>query len=128
MLHTARCNSSTAWNPPASVIDRTVTAIATHSMTTQSGAARKILSHEAGKTRISVACFLLNERGELNEEEEGQKEEVAPTEHMLERGGSHDDCRRVFFFARPRRAIVGVSTRSEEHTSELQSPDHLVCR
>src|SRR5947208_7943605 len=22
----------------------------------------------------------------------------------------------------------GVSTRSEEHTSELQSPDHLVCR
>src|SRR5258708_8507576 len=23
---------------------------------------------------------------------------------------------------------VGVQTRSEEHTSELQSPDHLVCR
>src|SRR5207245_11424704 len=88
MLHTARCNSSTAWNPPASVIDRTVTAIATHSPTTQSGAARKILSHEAGKTRISVACFLLNERGELNEEEEGQKEEVAHTEHKLERDGS----------------------------------------
>src|SRR5258708_29992837 len=24
--------------------------------------------------------------------------------------------------------ICGVSYRSEEHTSELQSPDHLVCR
>src|SRR5258708_28406120 len=25
-------------------------------------------------------------------------------------------------------AIIAVVTRSEEHTSELQSPDHLVCR
>src|SRR6185436_7001179 len=25
-------------------------------------------------------------------------------------------------------ANAGVTTRSEEHTSELQSPDHLVCR
>src|SRR5258708_12383541 len=24
--------------------------------------------------------------------------------------------------------IISTSTRSEEHTSELQSPDHLVCR
>src|SRR5258708_15609487 len=24
--------------------------------------------------------------------------------------------------------VSGVKTRSEEHTSELQSPDHLVCR
>src|SRR5258708_29114525 len=24
--------------------------------------------------------------------------------------------------------LLAVSTRSEEHTSELQSPDHLVCR
>src|SRR5258708_10461136 len=24
--------------------------------------------------------------------------------------------------------IVGVEQRSEEHTSELQSPDHIVCR
>src|SRR5258708_31656017 len=24
--------------------------------------------------------------------------------------------------------VVGVEVRSEEHTSELQSPDHLVCR
>src|SRR5258708_16070960 len=27
-----------------------------------------------------------------------------------------------------RRDVVGEPTRSEEHTSELQSPDHLVCR
>src|SRR5258708_37590246 len=26
------------------------------------------------------------------------------------------------------RLFVGLSKRSEEHTSELQSPDHLVCR
>src|SRR5258708_30770910 len=29
---------------------------------------------------------------------------------------------------RHRRAAVGDGQRSEEHTSELQSPDHLVCR
>src|SRR5258708_18203199 len=28
----------------------------------------------------------------------------------------------------PSRALLGVPSRSEEHTSELQSPDHLVCR
>src|SRR5207244_13168136 len=28
---------------------------------------------------------------------------------------------------RPQRTVIG-SRRSEEHTSELQSPDHLVCR
>src|SRR5438552_10560347 len=27
-----------------------------------------------------------------------------------------------------RRFLAGVCPRSEEHTSELQSPDHLVCR
>src|SRR6476660_10658292 len=26
------------------------------------------------------------------------------------------------------RAVVELAVRSEEHTSELQSPDHLVCR
>src|SRR5258708_27935934 len=31
-------------------------------------------------------------------------------------------------FARLFQAEVGVKCRSEEHTSELQSPDHLVCR
>src|SRR5258708_27652670 len=30
--------------------------------------------------------------------------------------------------ARPRAARVRAGSRSEEHTSELQSPDHLVCR
>src|SRR5258708_29998435 len=29
---------------------------------------------------------------------------------------------------RPNRAETGYGYRSEEHTSELQSPDHLVCR
>src|SRR5258708_31637913 len=29
---------------------------------------------------------------------------------------------------RPRRAPRATARRSEEHTSELQSPDHLVCR
>src|SRR5438552_5657572 len=29
---------------------------------------------------------------------------------------------------RPRRESTGSVGRSEEHTSELQSPDHLVCR
>src|SRR5258708_11877206 len=29
---------------------------------------------------------------------------------------------------RPDRFLVGLAVRSEEHTSELQSPDHLVCR
>src|SRR5258708_19561372 len=28
----------------------------------------------------------------------------------------------------PRVSAIGVVGRSEEHTSELQSPDHLVCR
>src|SRR5438552_5767918 len=30
--------------------------------------------------------------------------------------------------ARRRKAWIVFRTRSEEHTSELQSPDHLVCR
>src|SRR5215216_7082451 len=29
---------------------------------------------------------------------------------------------------KPPRACAATSSRSEEHTSELQSPDHLVCR
>src|SRR5207244_11774561 len=29
---------------------------------------------------------------------------------------------------RPRRASLQIRMRSEEHTSELQSPDHIVCR
>src|SRR5258708_27506366 len=30
--------------------------------------------------------------------------------------------------ATPRECVVTIQIRSEEHTSELQSPDHLVCR
>src|SRR5258708_26784558 len=30
--------------------------------------------------------------------------------------------------ARDALAVLGTEDRSEEHTSELQSPDHLVCR
>src|SRR5258708_12747128 len=32
-----------------------------------------------------------------------------------------------FLFERPVKVQIGIA-RSEEHTSELQSPDHLVCR
>src|SRR2546428_4461097 len=101
MPHTSRCNVSTAWNPPASVIDRTViAAIVIHSTTTPRDVARKILRRAAGKSRTGVAWFLSNERGELSgKEEEGQEEEVAPTEQMLERGDGSQSRRRVFFFA-----------------------------
>src|SRR5258708_37561753 len=37
------------------------------------------------------------------------------------------DCGSPAVFARGRRSL-SVKGRSEEHTSELQSPDHLVCR
>src|SRR3989441_7134170 len=62
MPHTSRCSVSTAWNPLASVIGRTViAAIATHSTTTPRDVARKILRRPAGKSRIGVACFVSNE-------------------------------------------------------------------
>src|SRR5919108_565029 len=32
------------------------------------------------------------------------------------------------FHTIPQKGEFGYDTRSEEHTSELQSPDHLVCR
>src|SRR5258708_19029170 len=43
--------------------------------------------------------------------------------------GAHRDISAPIMIRCPRR-IVGrrISGRSEEHTSELQSPDHLVCR
>src|SRR5258708_10318132 len=37
-------------------------------------------------------------------------------------------CRRVRRPERPRARATRALPRSEEHTSELQSPDHLVCR
>src|SRR5258708_33231208 len=49
--------------------------------------------------------------------------------------GAHDPVRRIerrdehgVGFRDPRAAQCGEQDRSEEHTSELQSPDHLVCR
>src|SRR5207244_9313092 len=37
-------------------------------------------------------------------------------------------CRSADDLPRPGTRAVRVDVRSEEHTSELQSPDHLVCR
>src|SRR5258708_22768359 len=48
----------------------------------------------------------------------------------LFRSGTKFD-RRYFLgagFADSKRISLSISDRSEEHTSELQSPDHLVCR
>src|SRR5258708_30087338 len=50
------------------------------------------------------------------------------------RTAEHDDrvcadCRSaVQFYLRPNNRRIAPLWRSEEHTSELQSPDHLVCR
>src|SRR5258708_22023803 len=41
--------------------------------------------------------------------------------HWIEAEVQWPDGRRAF-------AVTSLSVRSEEHTSELQSPDHLVCR
>src|SRR5258708_16083437 len=37
-------------------------------------------------------------------------------------------CRLTTWLPSARVWLVSTTTRSEEHTSELQSPDHLVCR
>src|SRR5258708_34518860 len=37
-------------------------------------------------------------------------------------------CRRTFCPSGPVWCVFSIMPRSEEHTSELQSPDHLVCR
>src|SRR5437879_11100934 len=55
-----------------------------------------------------------------------QENLVTPPGKMHGRGGTRapgTDNNRIVHFARPR-----VSLRSEEHTSELQSPMYLVCR
>src|SRR5258708_29850176 len=41
---------------------------------------------------------------------------------------SVSSCRSARFPPRYSPCQTGMMTRSEEHTSELQSPDHLVCR
>src|SRR5438876_6370658 len=43
-------------------------------------------------------------------------------------GLSASDMRRVRIAYRSQQAIESIGKRSEEHTSELQSPVHLVCR
>src|SRR5258708_23415709 len=40
-------------------------------------------------------------------------------------GGDQDDVQVLLL---EHLAVIAVGARSEEHTSELQSPDHLVCR
>src|SRR5258708_2408930 len=55
--------------------------------------------------------------------------EVTPTlevQHSLDVGGPGQ--RIVAFALLEPPARLGKAKRSEEHTSELQSPDHLVCR
>src|SRR5207244_11885166 len=47
--------------------------------------------------------------------------------HRLSRLG-RPDLPAMLFNGNQLAAEAGVKTRSEEHTSELQSPDHLVCR
>src|SRR5947208_5682732 len=42
--------------------------------------------------------------------------------------GGPDRARSLPFVQRRHGARLGAALRSEEHTSELQSPDHLVCR
>src|SRR5258708_27217501 len=70
---------------------------------------------------------LFRSGSELPQEEHGQRSCAdavgvvvavdADPRACLNRGGQHRDC------------LAHVSERrSEEHTSELQSPDHLVCR
>src|SRR5207244_12832263 len=54
---------------------------------------------------------------------------AGPAVHPGSQGGSRAPRRRRHHrLGCPAREGVGCTTRSEEHTSELQSPDHLVCR
>src|SRR5258708_14942462 len=58
------------------------------------------------------------------------------TEHVKDSGIYAVGARRRFFAFQlgphrsryQRREVSAAESRSEEHTSELQSPDHLVCR
>src|SRR5207244_7435173 len=51
-----------------------------------------------------------------------------PPPHAARRRGRHALCRGWARGAKLRAREHPVAVRSEEHTSELQSPDHLVCR
>src|SRR5438552_6793907 len=43
-------------------------------------------------------------------------------------GRVHGELRRRLAQQQQAQGVVELAVRSEEHTSELQSPDHLVCR
>src|SRR5258708_22347926 len=62
------------------------------------------------------------------DEEQAQPDHRAKAPEQNGYVGHRGPCRRVDLFRRRKRRIVRVAQRSEEHTSELQSPDHLVCR
>src|SRR5207244_11323784 len=65
------------------------------------------------------------DREHLDVAEEGNHAVLDEPAPLGDRGG------RVALVIRDRqldRVAVQAATRSEEHTSELQSPDHLVCR
>src|SRR2546422_5904992 len=47
---------------------------------------------------------------------------------MSNRASAADSSRRLRTFSRHRRSNLRIGARSEEHTSELQSRLHLVCR
>src|SRR5258708_31625622 len=51
-----------------------------------------------------------------------------PAAHFSGGGGAYHARSPVVRPTACRPHAVGLTTRSEEHTSELQSPDHLVCR
>src|SRR5207244_12259056 len=46
---------------------------------------------------------------------------------LVTRLGGGPSSRLRLSVALPAAAVIGALVRSEEHTSELQSPDHLVC-
>src|SRR5258708_31231324 len=47
---------------------------------------------------------------------------------QTQRNALADHSRQCALSGREPRGFAGADPRSEEHTSELQSPDHLVCR
>src|SRR5258708_17657089 len=57
-----------------------------------------------------------------------RRPEPSPARHRCGKLGSRNASRCPRSRARANDRVVMGALRSEEHTSELQSPDHLVCR
>src|SRR5207244_12199151 len=77
------------------------------------------LEHESGK---STPLLL----GRLRDLGEGKSDGL---KHFRRREiGSRDEIAERLRVLRIDRTVQSDAVRSEEHTSELQSPDHLVCR